>query len=149
MRPAINSGLSVSRVGGNAQTKAMKKVAGRLRLDLAQYRELLSFSQLSSDLDDATKTMLARGARLSEILKQEQCRPMPVEQQAMIIYSAVGGLLDEVPLDKLRAFEAEFLAFMGKSFPAVGESIREKGVLGEDQEKALKAAMEQFKTTFG
>ena len=147
-RPAINSGLSVSRVGGNAQIKAMKKVAGRLRLDLAQSRELQSFSQLSSDLDDTTKAMLTKGARLSEILKQDLCKPMPVEQQAMIIYSAVGGFLDDVPLEKLRRFETEFLEFMGKSFPDAGGSIREKGVLGEDVEKALCAALNQFKSTF-
>ena len=147
-RPAINGGLSVSRVGGNAQIKAMKKIAGRLRLDLAQYRELQSFSQLSSDLDNLTKSMLTNGERLSEVLKQEQYKPMLVEQQVMIIFAAVSGFLDDVPVDKVRRFESVFLAFMEKSFPDVGRSIREKGVIDAEVEKTLRGAIEQFKTTF-
>lgn len=147
-RPAINGGLSVSRVGGNAQIKAMKKIAGRLRLDLAQYRELLSFSQLSSDLDNLTKAMLTNGERLSEVLKQEQYRPMRIENQVLIVFSAVSGFLDDIPVDKVRRFEATFLAYIEKSFPDIGISIREKGIIDEDTEKTLREAIEQFKTTF-
>jgi F-type H+/Na+-transporting ATPase subunit alpha len=109
VRPAINVGISVSRVGGNAQIKAMKSVAGTLRLDLAQFRELEAFSKFGSDLDAATQRQLRRGERLVEILKQGEYEPMPVEQQVAIIYVATKGLLDRVPVEKVRAFETEYL----------------------------------------
>ncbi|MFM8566460.1 MAG: F0F1 ATP synthase subunit alpha, partial [Gemmatimonadota bacterium] len=123
VRPAINVGISVSRVGGSAQIKAMKSVAGRLRLDLAQYRELEAFSAFASDLDAATKKQLERGARTVEILKQGQYQPMPVEQQVMIIFAVTNGFIDDVEVAKVREWEAGFHAYMKAQFPNVGEAI--------------------------
>ncbi len=116
-RPAINVGISVSRVGGNAQTKAMKKVAGRLRLDLAQYRSLAAFAQFGSDLDEATQAQLTRGSRTAEILKQGQYIPMPLEKQVAIIWAAVNGYLDTVPLDRVKAFEEGLLSIHREELP--------------------------------
>ena len=119
VRPAVNVGISVSRVGGNAQTKAMKdkNVAGQLKLQLAQFREVQAFSQFASDLDKATQAQLARGLRLVEVLKQPQYQPLPLERQVPIIYAANTGALDDLPVDSIRRFEAEFLAFLGKKYP--------------------------------
>ncbi|ABB15543.1 F0F1 ATP synthase subunit alpha [Carboxydothermus hydrogenoformans] len=148
VRPAVNVGLSVSRVGGAAQIKAMKQVAGSLRLDLAQYRELAAFAQFGSDLDKATLARLTRGERLVELLKQDQYKPMPVEEQVMAIFAAVNGYLDDLPVEKVRPFEAEFLKFMRANYPQIGEEIRTKGVLTDELTSRLKSAIEEFKKTF-
>ncbi|CAH1195526.1 MULTISPECIES: F0F1 ATP synthase subunit alpha [Paenibacillus] len=147
-RPAINVGISVSRVGGSAQIKAMKKVAGSLRLDLAQYRELQAFSQFGSDLDKSTQARLNRGARMMEILKQGVNQPLPVEQQVVSLYTAVKGYLDEIPTGDVTRFEREFLAFMVSSHPEILQSIVDNKDLTADNETALKAAIEQFRKSF-
>ncbi|MFI5239596.1 MAG: F0F1 ATP synthase subunit alpha, partial [Gemmatimonadales bacterium] len=147
VRPAVNVGISVSRVGGSAQTKAMKGVAGRLRLDLAQYRELEAFASFASDLDAATKKQLDRGARTVEILKQPQYQPMPVELQVMVIYAVTNGFVDEVPVAEIRAWEVGFLQFMSTQFPQVGDRIRTEKVLSKDLEAELKRAIERYNGT--
>lgn len=147
-RPAINVGISVSRVGGSAQIKAMKKVAGTLRLDLAQYRELQAFSQFGSDLDKSTLSRLNRGARMMEILKQGVNQPLLVEQQVVSLYTAVKGHLDEIPVADVRRFESEFLAYMASSQDAILQSIRDTKDLTADNEKALVDAINTFKKGF-
>ncbi len=147
-RPAVNAGISVSRVGGNAQTKAMKKVAGRLRLDLAQFRELAAFSQFASDLDKATQAQLARGQRTLEVLKQDQYVPMPVEKQVSIIYAVTNGLLDEVEVERICDYEAKFHAYMDERYSSVLHSIREKGVLDAEIEDKLKDAISEFTKSY-
>jgi F-type H+-transporting ATPase subunit alpha len=148
VRPAVNVGISVSRVGGSAQTKAMKGVAGRLRLDLAQYRELEAFAAFASDLDAATKRQLDRGARTVEILKQGQYAPLTVEQQVMVIYAVSNGLLDAIPTSSIRAWEKGFLEFAASQFPQVGDAIRTSKALSKDTEAELKRAIEVFGKTF-
>jgi F-type H+-transporting ATPase subunit alpha len=148
IRPAINVGNSVSRVGGSAQIKAMKSVAGTLRLDLAQYRELAAFSQFGSDLDKATQAQLARGQRLTEILKQPQYKPMPVEQQVLIIWAATSGYLDDVPVDQLRRFETEVTDFIQNSHPGLLTALREKKALTDEIKADLKTAITDFKQTW-
>lgn len=148
IRPAINAGISVSRVGGSAQIKAMKQVAGRLRLDLAQYRELAAFAQFGSDLDKATKAQLDRGARMTEILKQGQYVPMKVEEQVLSIYIAINGFIDDVALENVTKFEAGFLSFMRNNYPEIAKTIREKKALDKDLEDAIKKAVKEFKDTF-
>jgi len=145
VRPAINVGISVSRVGGSAQVKAMRSVAGRLRLDLAQYRELEAFSAFASDLDAATKRQLERGARTVEVLKQPQYSPMPVEQQVMIIYAVTNGFLDDVDVAKIRNWERDFHEFMATKFPQVGDALRKEKVLSKDTEEALKRGITEYK----
>jgi F-type H+-transporting ATPase subunit alpha len=145
VRPAINVGISVSRVGGSAQIKAMKSVAGRLRLDLAQYRELEAFSAFASDLDAATKRQLDRGARTVEVLKQGQYMPMPVEQQVMIIFAISNGFMDDVDVAKVRAWEADFHTYMKAQFPNIGEAIRKERVVSKENEAELRRGIEQFK----
>ncbi len=145
VRPAINPGISVSRVGGNAQIKAMKQVAGRLRLDLAQYRELEAFSQFGSELDQTTQKQLARGARVVEVLKQPQYQPMPVEQQIMIIFAVTNGFLDDVPVAEIKAWEEGFRDFMGAGHPELAEEIRSRKVLSDDLAARLKAAVGEYK----
>jgi len=147
-RPAVNVGISVSRVGGSAQIKAMKKVAGTLRLDLAAYRELQAFSQFGSDLDKSTVARLNRGARTMEILKQGVNQPMPVEQQVISIYTAVKGHLDEIAIEDILRFEQEFLAFLDSKYPQIGASIRDTKDLAADNEKALVDAINEFKRSF-
>ncbi|MGC8827589.1 MAG: F0F1 ATP synthase subunit alpha, partial [Anaerolineae bacterium] len=147
IRPAINVGISVSRVGGAAQTKAMRQVAGRLRLEMAQYRELESFAQFGSELDKATQMQLERGKRLTEVLKQPQYQPMPLEHQVMILYAATHDYLDDIPVDKVRQFEEEFLRFMDASHPEVGTMIAREKELTEDIEQALRLAIEEFRAT--
>ncbi|MDY8022619.1 F0F1 ATP synthase subunit alpha [Paenibacillus polymyxa] len=147
-RPAINVGISVSRVGGSAQIKAMKKVAGSLRLDLAQYRELQAFSQFGSDLDKSTKARLDRGARMMEILKQGVNQPLAVEQQVVSLYTAVKGFLDDIPVADVKRFEKDFLSFMVSDHQEVLQSIRDTKDLVADNEAALKAAIEKFKKSF-
>ncbi|MFD1179160.1 F0F1 ATP synthase subunit alpha [Paenibacillus puldeungensis] len=147
-RPAINVGISVSRVGGSAQIKAMKKVAGTLRLDLAQYRELQAFSQFGSDLDKSTQARLTRGSRMMEILKQGVNQPLPVEQQVVSLYTATKGFLDDIPLSDVRRFESEFLSFITSQHDDVLQSIRDTKDLTADNEAKLKEAIEQFKRGF-
>lgn len=148
VRPAINVGLSVSRVGGNAQTKAMKKVAGTLRLALAQYRELAAFAQLSTDLDKATQAQLTRGERMVEILKQGVFQPLPFEEQVVIIFAGNQGILDDVALNRLDDFEQELLKFMNKNYAAIVHEIKEKKALSDELTEKLKAAILKFKETF-
>jgi F-type H+/Na+-transporting ATPase subunit alpha len=147
-RPAINVGISVSRVGGNAQTKAMKKLAGTLRLDLAQYRELAAFSQFGSDLDKATQAQLNRGARLMEMLKQPQYLPLSVEKQVAMIYVGTNGHLDEYPVTAIGDFEQQYYAFMESKHADILNTIRDSGKIESDTEKKLKDAIAEFKKIF-
>jgi F-type H+-transporting ATPase subunit alpha len=148
IRPAVDPGISVSRVGGNAQIKAMKKVAGPLRLSLAQYRELEAFAQFGSDLDAATQRQLARGARTVEVLKQPQYSPVPVEEQVAIIYAVTNGHIDKVDLDYVRKWEADFLEYLRSSHPTVLEGIRTKKKLDDDLTAALDTAIAAFQPLF-
>jgi len=148
VRPAINVGISVSRVGGNAQTKAMKKVAGRLRLDLAQYRELAAFAQFGSDLDKSTQAQLTRGQRMVELLKQGQFVPMTVDQQVMVLYAGTQGHLDDVPVEAVRRFEKEFLEFMAAKYPDVASVIAKDKDLSDATTAKLNAGIAEFKAQF-
>jgi F-type H+-transporting ATPase subunit alpha len=148
VRPAINVGVSVSRVGGAAQIKAMKEVAGSLRLDLSQYRELEAFAAFASDLDETSKAQLERGARLVELLKQSQYSPMPVEQQVVAIFLGTKGHLDSVPVADVGRFEAEFLEHLEASNPGIFSEIRDSQKLSEDAEASLVAAVVGFKNGF-
>ena len=151
VRPAINVGLSVSRVGGAAQVKAMKQVAGSLRLDLAQFRELEAFAQFGSDLDKATLAQLTRGTRLVEILKQPQYQPLPVEKQVTILYAGTKGFLDKYPLDVLGKYEAGLYPFIESKYPQIFTEIAEKKIISDDLDKTMANALseydEQFKDT--
>ena len=149
VRPAINVGISVSRVGGSAQIKAMKKVAGRLRLDLAQYRELEAFAAFASDLDAATKRQLDRGARTVEILKQGQYTPMAVEQQVTSIYAVTNGFVDDVPVGSVRQWERGFHEYMAANFPQVGDGIRSQRDLTKEIEADLRRGIESYKKSIG
>jgi F-type H+/Na+-transporting ATPase subunit alpha len=148
-RPAINVGISVSRVGGAAQIKAMKQVAGRLRLDLAQYRELEAFSAFASDLDANTRRQLDRGARTVEVLKQGQYQPSPVEQQVTIIYAVTNGFLDDVPVSQVRDWERGFHEFMAARYPQVGDRIRSEKALSKEIEADLRRGIEDYKRSVG
>jgi F-type H+/Na+-transporting ATPase subunit alpha len=148
VRPAVNVGLSVSRVGGNAQIKAMKQVAGALRLDLAQYRELAAFAQFGSDLDKSSQQQLNRGKRLVEILKQPQYKPIPVENQIAIIFAGTKGLLDDMAVEDCRPFETELYKFLENSKPAILNTIREKKTLDEGLQKDLTGAINELKERF-
>ncbi len=144
----MNVGLSVSRVGGSAQTKAMKKVAGRLRIDLAQYREMATFAQFgTADLDKTTRAQLDRGQRITEILKQPQYVPMPLEKQVMILYAVTNGYLDDILVDKINAAEEAFHRFMETNHPEIGKAIASEKTLSDRTEEALKNAITQFKQT--
>ncbi len=148
IRPAINVGLSVSRVGGAAQTKAMKKVAGTLRLDMAQYRELEAFAQFGSDLDKATQQQLNRGRRLVEVLKQSQYQPMPAEKEVAILFAAANGYLDKWPEDSVDDYEKQMLEFMDSKYPEVLKEIKETNDISEDTENNLKKALDEFNGIF-
>jgi len=148
IRPAINVGNSVSRVGGSAQVKAMKQVAGRLRLDLAQFRELAAFSQFGSDLDKATQQMLAKGERLTEILKQDQYQPLPMEKQVVIIFAATNGYLDRYPVSECRRYEKELYAFLEARYAALLKELAEKKDLKGEPTEKLKAALNEFTEVF-
>ena len=148
IRPAINVGLSVSRVGGSAQVKAMKQVAGTLRLALAQYREMAAFAQFGSDLDAATQRQLNRGARLVEILKQPQYKPMPVEKQVVVIYAANNGYVDGYPVGAVRRFETELLSFMESKHAQLLGDLKAKKAIDADLEGRIKSALEEFKGQF-
>ncbi|HLH72322.1 MAG TPA: F0F1 ATP synthase subunit alpha, partial [Chloroflexota bacterium] len=147
VRPAVNVGISVSRVGSAAQIKAMKQVAGRLKLDYAQYRELAAFAQFGSDLDKATRAQLERGARITEIFKQSQYEPLPVEQQIEIIWAVTNGYLDDVPVAKVRAFEAAFLRFLSSNHPEIGQAIVNEKAISDTTLEKLKQAIAEFKQT--
>ena len=147
-RPAVNPGLSVSRVGGSAQIKAMKKIAGPIRIDLAQYRELASFAQFGSDLDADTKEKLAQGERIREILKQPQYKPMPVEYQVIIIYAATKKFLLDVEVDDIMEFEKGLFEFIDTKYPELPEGIRTEKQLTEDIEKLMVKVIEEFKKEF-
>src|SRR4051812_22382526 len=147
VRPAVNVGISVSRVGGNAQTKAMKKIAGSLKLDLAAYRELEAFAQLGTELDKATQKQLDRGARLVELLKQPQYKPMPVEQEVMVVFAGTQGYLDDVPINRVQEFQNAFLAHVDASVPNLRSGIAEKRELTKEIEELLRQTLTDFKTS--
>jgi len=148
VRPAINVGISVSRVGGNAQVKAMRKVAGTLRLGLSQFRDLEAFAAFASDLDAASRSQLDRGARLVELLKQRQYSPFPVERQVVSIWAGTTGQLDDVPIEDIRRFENEFLDYIERNHSGILDAIRETGEFSGDTEAALKDAIDEFRRTF-
>ncbi|MDO8524105.1 MAG: F0F1 ATP synthase subunit alpha [bacterium] len=146
VRPAINTGLSVSRVGSDAQIKAMKQVAGKLKLEMAQYRELAAFAQFGSDLDKDTQAQIERGKRLTEVLKQDQFSPMPVEQQVVLFFAALRGYLDNISVDKIRVFEKEYLRFMVGQKSEILETIKKEKVLSPETEAELVKVIEEFKS---
>ena len=149
IRPALNVGLSVSRVGSKAQTKAMKQVAGKLRLELAQYRELAAFAQFgTAELDKATRAQLDRGQRITEVLKQVQYVPVSVEKQVLILYAVINGYIDDIAVDKVAAFEIDFHNFMEANHPEIGKAIAQKKEISPETEEALKAAIGEFKQGF-
>lgn len=148
IRPAVNVGLSVSRVGGDAQTKAMKQVASRLRLDMANFRELAAFAQFGSDLDKATQAQLNRGQHLQEILKQPQYEPMSLENQVLVIFAGTQGYADKVPVEQMRTWETSLLRFMEASYPEIGRDISEKKRLSDETIEKLRTALESFSSTW-
>jgi len=149
IKPALNVGLSVSRVGSSAQTKAMKQVAGKLRLELAQYRELAAFAQFgTTELDEATRAQLDRGQRITEVLKQTQYTPVPLENQVMILYAAINGYLDDVAVNKAADFEADFYKFVNTTHPEIGDAIVKTKELSAETEEALKKAIDEFKAGY-
>jgi F-type H+-transporting ATPase subunit alpha len=148
IRPAVNVGISVSRVGGSAQVKAMRQVAGKLRLDMAAYRELAAFAMMASDLDKATQAQLNRGQRMQEILKQPQYEPMSMENQVIVIFAGTNGYADATPVDRMRAWETALLRFMDNSHPELGKDIAEKKQISEETDKKLHAALDTFKATW-
>jgi F-type H+-transporting ATPase subunit alpha len=148
VRPAINVGLSVSRVGGAAQVKAMKQVAGSLRLDLAQFRELEAFAQFGSDLDKATQRQLTRGTRLVEILKQPQYQPLPLEKQVSILFAGTKGYLDEYPVDVVEKYEAGLYQFLESKYPQILSEIAEKKVISDELEQTMNKALTEYGEEF-
>ena len=147
-RPAVNAGLSVSRVGGAAQIKAMKKIAAPIRVELAQYRELAAFAQFGSDLDEDTKEKLAQGERIKEVLKQPQYQPMPVQYQVIIIYAVTNKYLLDVKVEDITRFEKEFFDYLDTKYPEIPQSIADTKVISEENEAALVKAIEEFKKQF-
>ena len=148
VRPAINVGLSVSRVGGAAQVKAMKQVAGTLKLDLAQYRELAAFAQFGSDLDKATQAQLDRGARLVELLKQPQYQPMSLGEEVLVLFAGVRGFIDKYALETLKRYEAEVLNFVKTKYADVLKEIDEKQIISDELEEKLRSILTEFDTVF-
>ncbi|MCJ7666097.1 MAG: F0F1 ATP synthase subunit alpha, partial [Actinobacteria bacterium] len=148
VRPAINPGISLSRVGGNAQSKAMKKVAGMLRLDLAQYRELETFAKFGTELDKETKKQLARGERIVEVLKQGQYVPMEIEEQILIIFALTNGYLDDIEINKIQQFEQEYLKFMRTVRPKIIKELKSKKDIPEELEKQIREAIDRFREKF-
>ena len=147
IRPAVNVGLAVSRVGSAAQTKAMKKVAGSIKLELAQYREMAAFAQFGSDLDASTQQLLNRGAKLTELLKQDQYSPLTVAEQVIVVFTGVRGYLDDVVLSKIKSFEKNIIEKIKNDKPEILESIRSSGKLEENTEKSLIQIIEEYKNT--
>jgi F-type H+-transporting ATPase subunit alpha len=148
IRPAVDVGISVSRVGGAAQTKAMKQVAGKLRIDMATYRELAAFALMSSDLDKSTQAQLTRGQRMQEILKQPQYEPMPLENQVMVIFAGTNGYADNVPLERMKKWEADVLRFLATSHPELGKDISANKRITDETEKELRTALTAFQSTW-
>jgi F-type H+-transporting ATPase subunit alpha len=148
VRPAVNVGISVSRVGGSAQIKAMRQVAGSLKLDLAQYRELAAFAQFGSDLDKATQNQLNRGKRLVEILKQEQYQPLPFSKQILIIYAGTNGYLDDLEIEQIRSFETELYKFVDSMNPQLLDTIMQKKNLDDQLKADVKKTLDEFKQRF-
>ena len=148
VRPAINVGLSVSRVGGSAQVKAMKQVAGTLRLDLAQYRELAAFAAFGSDLDAATQAQLTRGERLVEILKQPQYQPLPMEKQVTILYAGTNGHLDKLPVSSLASYETELYSYIESNDPSIFTDLKEQKIFTDEIKAKLNKALTSFGNTF-
>jgi len=149
IKPALNVGISVSRVGSKAQTSAMKKVAGRLKLDMGQYREVAAFAQFgTAELDKATRSQLERGERIQEVLKQGQYVPVPLEKQVMVLYAVINGYMDDIPLAKVATFEADFHRFMEASHADLGKAIGKTKELSAEAEEALKKAITEFKQGF-
>ena len=148
VRPAINAGISVSRVGGAAQTKAIKQVAGKLRLDLAQYRELEAFAQFASDLDQATKNQLLRGEKLTEILKQPQYMPLSVAEQVSILFAANEGILDDVQNSEIQRFKREWFAHLEQNLKSLSDNLNDGSALSDEDKAELKKELETFKSTF-
>ncbi|MFH1238887.1 MAG: F0F1 ATP synthase subunit alpha [bacterium] len=148
VRPAVNVGLSVSRVGGKAQAKAMRQVAGKLRIDLAQYRELLTFTQFGAEIDKTTQAQLSRGEKMVEVLKQEQYRPLPLAKQVVVIYAGIKGYLDDLPTETIKKFSEEFYAYLGKKAPGIEQEIEKEKIISEDLMKKLNTAIESFKAEF-
>ena len=148
IRPAVNVGLSVSRVGSAAQTKAMKKVAGSIKLELAQYREMAAFAQFASDMDASTQQQLARGSRLVELLKQPQYSPLPMEEQVVSIYAGVNGYLDAIDVNKISRFENDLMNLIKGSYKDILKSIRDEQSLSDKTKEKLKKAIEEFMKTF-
>ncbi|NLE76985.1 MAG: F0F1 ATP synthase subunit alpha, partial [Chloroflexi bacterium] len=146
IRPAVNAGLSVSRVGGAAQTKAMKTVAGKLRLELAQFRELAAFAQFGADLDKATRQQLERGQRIQEVLKQPQYEPMPLAKQVCILFAVGNGYLDDVPVAQVQGFEAALHRFMETAHPEIHQTIEGEKTISEATQQALRSAIADFKS---
>ena len=145
IRPAISTGLSVSRVGGAAQIKAIRQVAGRLRLDLSQYRELAAFAQFASDLDKRTRDQLERGKRMTELLKQGQYEPMPIPQQVIVLFAGTNGFIDDIAVEQVETFEKELLRYLASSHPEIEKAIAKDKAISEETDKALRAAIEEFK----
>jgi F-type H+-transporting ATPase subunit alpha len=148
IRPAVDVGISVSRVGGAAQTKAMKQVAGKLRLDMAAYRELAAFALMSSDLDKATQAQLTRGQRMQEILKQSQYEPMSLENQVMVLYAGTNGFADTVTVDRMKKWETDLIRYLSASHPDLGKDVAEKKHITPETEKKLREALEGFRNTW-
>jgi F-type H+-transporting ATPase subunit alpha len=145
IRPAVNVGISVSRVGGDAQTKAMKQVAGRLRLDMAAYRELAAFALMASDLDKTTQQQLGRGQRMQEILKQPQYQPMSLEDQVIVIFAGTNGFADSVPVEKMAQWQADLIRYMDASYPEIGKDIVAKKMIADETKVNLTKALEVFR----
>jgi F-type H+/Na+-transporting ATPase subunit alpha len=148
VRPAVNVGISVSRVGGNAQIKAMRQVAGTLRLDLAQYRALAAFAQFGSDLDKASQQQLNRGQHLVELLKQKQYSPLPVEKQVLAIFAGTNGYIDDLPIDQVRPFEQEMYRFVENGHPEILNELREKKAIDDKLREKIQAMLKEFKERF-
>jgi F-type H+-transporting ATPase subunit alpha len=148
IRPAVDVGLSVSRVGGSAQTKAMKSVAGQLKLELAQYRDLAAFAKLASDLDKSTQNQLLRGEKLTELLKQPQYQPMPVEEQVAILFAATKGYVNDIPTPRLQNWATAFVSCLHDKHPDLLESIEKSGQLSDETKQKLEAALTEFNKTF-
>jgi F-type H+-transporting ATPase subunit alpha len=148
IRPAVNVGISVSRVGGDAQTKAMKQVAARLRLDMAQFRELAAFAQFGSDLDKATQAQLGRGQRMQEILKQSQYAPMSLENQVIVLFAGTNGYADAVPVEKMRQWELDLVRYMETTYPEIGRNIEAEKRITDDNRAVLVKALDAFKVSW-
>ncbi|MEO8715151.1 MAG: F0F1 ATP synthase subunit alpha, partial [Acetobacteraceae bacterium] len=148
IRPAVNVGISVSRVGSAAQIKAMKQVAGRIKLELAQYREMAAFSQFASDLDASTQALLARGSRLTELLKQPQYHPVPIEEQVVVLFAGVRGYLDKIEIGRIGAFETQYVSELKAREPGVLESIRTDQEIKPETEKKLAGFLDAFTRSF-